>query len=67
MLVQKIKIETDVRQGLIKKSTMETFGIIGMVLGATGFIYGLLAFVHTARFQKRIEHLESELENLKTG
>ena len=45
---------------------MEAFGIIGMVLGITGFIYGLLAFVHTARFQKRIEHLESELEKFKT-
>ena len=44
---------------------MEAFGIIGMVLGATGFIYGLLAFVHTARIQKRIAHLESELEKLK--
>ena len=44
---------------------METFGIIGMVLGTTGFIYGFLAFVHTARIQKRIEHLESELEKLK--
>ena len=45
---------------------MEAFGIIGMVLGATGFIYGLLAFLHTARAQKRIEYLESELEKLKT-
>ena len=45
---------------------MEALGIVGMALGATGFIYGLLAFVHTARFQKRIEHLESELEKLKT-
>ncbi len=45
---------------------MEAFGIIGMVLGATGFIYGLLAFVHTARFQKRIEQLESDLQELKT-
>ena len=44
---------------------METFGIIGMVLGTTGFIYGLLAFVQTAKLQGRIEHLESELEKLK--
>ena len=46
---------------------METFGIIGMVLGATGFIYGLLAFVQTARLQKRIEDLEAELEKFKAG
>ena len=45
---------------------MEAVGIIGMALGATGFIYGLLAFVHTARVQKRIAYLESELEKLKT-
>ena len=44
---------------------METFGIIGMALGTTGFIYGLLAFVQTAGLQKQIEHLESELEKLK--
>jgi len=45
---------------------METFGIIGMALGTTGFIYGLLAFVQTSQLQKRIEHLESELEKLNT-
>lgn len=45
---------------------MEAFGIIGMALGTTGFIYGLLAFVHTARVQKRIAYLEPELEKLKT-
>ena len=65
MLAQQIKIETDARQGLIKEPKMETFGIIGMALGATGFIYGLLAFVQTARVQKQIEHLEFELEKLK--
>ena len=65
MLVQKIKIEIDVRQGLIKESTMETFSIIGMALGTTGFVYGLLAFVQGGRLQRRIEHLESELEKLK--
>ena len=65
MLAQKIKIEADVRQELIKESTMETFGIIGMALGASGFIYGLLAFVQMARLQKRIEDLEAELEKLK--
>lgn len=67
MLLKKIKIEADVRQGLIEEPTMETFGIIGMVLGATGFIYGLLAFVQTARLQKRIEDLEAELEKFKAG
>ncbi len=28
---------------------METFGIIGLTLETTGFIYGLLAFVQTAK------------------
>ena len=45
---------------------METFGIIGMALGATGFIYGLIAFVQMTKLQGRIAHLESELEKLKS-
>ncbi len=45
---------------------MESFGIIGMALGTTGFLFGLLAFASTARLQGRIERLESELEKLKT-
>lgn len=53
------------RQGLIEESTMETFGIIGMALGTTGFLFGMLAYALTARFQGRIERLESELEKLK--
>ena len=65
MLAQKIKIETDVRHGLIKESTMETFGIIGMALGMTGFLFGMLAYALTVCFQGRIERLESELEKLK--
>jgi hypothetical protein len=65
MLTQKIKIEADVRQGLIKEPTMETFGIIGMALGMTGFLFGMLAYALTARLQGRIERLESELEKLK--
>ncbi len=44
---------------------METFGIIGMALGTTGFLFGMLAYVLTARLQGRIERLESELEKLK--
>ena len=44
---------------------METSGIIGMALGTTGFLFGMLAYVLTARFQGRIERLESELEKLK--
>ena len=65
MLAKKIKIEADVRQGRIKEPTMETFGIIGMALGTTGFLFGMLAYVLTARLQGRIERLESELEKLK--
>ena len=44
---------------------METFGIIGMALGMTGFLFGILAYALAARLQGRIEHLESELEKLK--
>ena len=44
---------------------MEAFGIIGMALGATGFIYGLIAFVQMERLRGRITHLESEFEKLK--
>ena len=65
MLLKKIKIEADVKQGLIKEPTMETFGIIGMALGTTGFLFGMLAYALTARLQGRIERLESELEKLK--
>lgn len=36
----------------MKESTIETFGIIGLILGMTGFIYGLLAFVQTAKLSK---------------
>lgn len=65
MSAQKIKIETDVKQGLLKEPIMETFGIIGMALGTTGFLFGMLAYVLTVRLQERIERLESELEKLK--
>ena len=44
---------------------MGTFGIIGMTFGATGFIFGRLAYALTTRLQGRIEYLESELEKLK--
>jgi len=65
MLAKKIKIEADMRRGRIKEPTMETFGIIGMALGTTGFLFGMLAYVLTVRLQGRIERLESELEKLK--
>ena len=65
MSAQKIKIETDVKQGLLKEPIMETFGIIGMALGTTGFLFGMFAYALAARLQGRIERLESEFEKLK--
>ena len=35
------------------------------MIGAAGFIFGILAYALTARLQGRIERLESELEKLK--
>ena len=52
-------------QADIKEFTMGAFGIIGMALGATGFIYGLIAFLQMERLRGRITHLESEFEKLK--
>ena len=41
---------------------MEAFGIIGMSLGSSGFVFGLLAFTQVSALTKELEKLKSTLK-----
>ena len=40
---------------------MEAFGIIGMSLGSSGFVFGLLALVQSSSLKNELEKLKSKL------
>jgi hypothetical protein len=44
---------------------MDTFGTITFSLGATGFIYGLVAICQTSELKKETEELRKEVGELK--
>lgn len=45
---------------------MEAFGIIGMSLGSSGFVFGLLALVQSSSLKNEFEKLKSTLKESGT-
>ncbi len=42
---------------------MEVFGIIGMSLGAVGFVFGISALTQVNSLKKELENLKRKLED----
>lgn len=63
-MIQSTAIENAI-PNLMKEFAVETFGIIGMTFGMSGFMFGMIAHTEVTRLRKRIESLESALEQLK--